>query len=625
MKGGITSGAVYPLVIAKIAAAYDFKNVGGTSVGAVAAAATAAAEHRRQTDAANPLAGLAELAGLPEKLGGKERGEPRLAGFFRADPATRRTYGVVRGLLTGAKVGAAMRFAVSTWRVLVPAAAVIAVALVLASLGKIAWASAVPTALAVFLLAVPAAAVHFLQQVLRALPRNNFGFCRLGPVRKRGGAFDDEDQRPLTVWVHRLLRRVAFGESSDGPPLLFRDLWGLEQADDPADPRKDADWDLDRRRVNLELMTTDLTRGRAIRLPVPTSRELPGDPVDNGDLVFEKDELAPYFPQTVMDHLCHGTRRLPQAEEALFRQANDGEGEFYRLPLGRDLPVVVAVRMSLSFPILISTLPLWRLGLADDPRGGEPTSVAQRILLTDGGATSNFPVHFFDAALPRRPTFAVNLVGTIETRKYEKPGDYVVPPADRVGWDSAREVDSMGDFAVALKDAAQNWRDNAQAALPGYKERMFGLALGAGEGGLNLGMKASLLRRLGDRGAAAGDAVTAAFPTSGSTPDLHGTWNVHRFQRFRIAMALLDGFLRAYKRGYDDAKPPNVTATYESLVANAGTDPPYGFPEPDLRTLSQETVSALVAIVGLLAGPPETYLSKGVQQPLPSLRIGPRS
>ena len=64
MKGGITSGIVYPPVVLKLAAkdpnplsdphrpegrSYRFRNIGGTSAGAIAAAVTAAAEYGRET------------------------------------------------------------------------------------------------------------------------------------------------------------------------------------------------------------------------------------------------------------------------------------------------------------------------------------------------------------------------------------------------------------------------------------------------------------------------------------------------------------------------------------------------------------------------------------------------
>src|SRR5919199_6613284 len=64
MKGGITSGIVYPLAICELARAYRFKNLGGTSAGAMAAAATAAAEFGRDRGGGS----FAQLAGLPAWL-----------------------------------------------------------------------------------------------------------------------------------------------------------------------------------------------------------------------------------------------------------------------------------------------------------------------------------------------------------------------------------------------------------------------------------------------------------------------------------------------------------------------------------------------------------------------------
>lgn len=47
MKGGITSGIVYPYAILEIAKANRFRSIGGSSAGAIAAAFTAAAEYAR--------------------------------------------------------------------------------------------------------------------------------------------------------------------------------------------------------------------------------------------------------------------------------------------------------------------------------------------------------------------------------------------------------------------------------------------------------------------------------------------------------------------------------------------------------------------------------------------------
>src|ERR1700755_3529738 len=47
MKGGITSGVVYPLALTELAKQFRFSQVGGTSAGAIAASAAAAAEYGR--------------------------------------------------------------------------------------------------------------------------------------------------------------------------------------------------------------------------------------------------------------------------------------------------------------------------------------------------------------------------------------------------------------------------------------------------------------------------------------------------------------------------------------------------------------------------------------------------
>src|SRR4051794_6806656 len=47
MKGGITSGVVYPEAFVRLSRKYRFKSIGGASAGAIGAALGAAAEHNR--------------------------------------------------------------------------------------------------------------------------------------------------------------------------------------------------------------------------------------------------------------------------------------------------------------------------------------------------------------------------------------------------------------------------------------------------------------------------------------------------------------------------------------------------------------------------------------------------
>src|SRR4051812_28063519 len=104
MKGGITSGVVYPGAIAELARAYRFRAIGGTSGGAIAAALLAAAEHRRVNG--GDASGFEELAALPAALGDDEgTGELKLLRLFQPDAATRGVFQVVKAFLKHGPVG----------------------------------------------------------------------------------------------------------------------------------------------------------------------------------------------------------------------------------------------------------------------------------------------------------------------------------------------------------------------------------------------------------------------------------------------------------------------------------------------------------------------------------------
>src|SRR3954470_22815659 len=99
MKGGITSGVVYPKLIAELATRYVFKNIGGTSAGAIAAAACAAAEYRRQ--ASGDASGFTALSALPQQLG-QASGRPArsmLFHLFQPAPAVAKHFAVLVSML----------------------------------------------------------------------------------------------------------------------------------------------------------------------------------------------------------------------------------------------------------------------------------------------------------------------------------------------------------------------------------------------------------------------------------------------------------------------------------------------------------------------------------------------
>ena len=78
MKGGITSGIVYPLAACELARQYRFRSIGGSSAGAIGAVMVAAAEHGRDSG------GFRRLAEIPTKLG------PHLGDLFTPGRAPRR-------------------------------------------------------------------------------------------------------------------------------------------------------------------------------------------------------------------------------------------------------------------------------------------------------------------------------------------------------------------------------------------------------------------------------------------------------------------------------------------------------------------------------------------------------
>jgi hypothetical protein len=169
--------------------------------------------------------------------------------------------------------------------------------------------------------------------------------------------------------------------------------------------------DPDHRLVNLELMTTDLTRQRPFRFPLDATDD--DDPEQLWVCVQELREAeSPMFPESILQTLERTESRTVQGRT------------LHKLPQPWDLPVIFAVRISMSLPALFQAIRLYRirkslpiqddLGRTIEDRGRpltllSPQDSAQELWFSDGGITSNFPVHFFENPLPRWPTFSLNL------------------------------------------------------------------------------------------------------------------------------------------------------------------------------------------------------------------------
>src|SRR5436309_9019499 len=91
MKGGITSGVVYPEGVRVLSEKYRFKSIGGTSAGAIAAALAAAAEHgRRPGQNGTAFDGFSRL---PSWMGATNSSDlSNLASLFKAHASTKKVF-----------------------------------------------------------------------------------------------------------------------------------------------------------------------------------------------------------------------------------------------------------------------------------------------------------------------------------------------------------------------------------------------------------------------------------------------------------------------------------------------------------------------------------------------------
>src|SRR5262249_7435710 len=187
----------------------------------------------------------------------------------------------------------------------------------------------------------------------------------------------------------------------------------------------------------------------------------------------------------------------------------------------------------------------------------------RRCIFSDGGISSNFPIHFFDRFLPTRPTFGISLGEYSPLRcKSEKPEDRVyMPHAARAG--SILPIDSIDSFVgfvSGILDSARQWQDNLQSVLSGYQERTAHIALTNTEGGLNLNMPLPVINELAGLGRLAGDCMLNF--------DLHE----HQWRRFLVAYARLEESLEhmneAYSKGFEqflETYPPNTKSYKPNL------------------------------------------------------------
>jgi predicted acylesterase/phospholipase RssA len=545
MKGGVTSGVVYPKAIARLATRFQFKNIGGTSAGAIAAAVAAAAEFRRKKT--GEAAGFDEMAHLPDWLGASPAcsKNSNLFHLFQPVRATEKIFKVLTSAL-GDDPGLTAFYKLLTTSVrCYPKHAGFGAAIMLLS-QLVIRGSTLPFHIGNVLLGlfsigagtVLGSAFGLLREFVCELPRNRFGICSGMPRRKGSGS--GEQPVSLTPWLHGLINRVA-GRREGDQPLTFGDLWEAGEVQGVIGARA----------INLEMMTTNLTHQRPYRLPFRFDTELS----ENQLFYFRQREFRRLFPSVVVDWMLAHPRDCGSNPKRIARRKLMAKSDFFPMPDGRDLPVVVATRMSLSFPVLLSAIPLH----AFDYRLGHKAPRPEKCWFSDGGLCCNFPIHFFDSALPRRPTLSMDL----EYVPKDTPPEALKPTMPKQNsqklheqWARFEYVESRRNgrqftrktplwqlvgFAVAIIDTMRVWNDATQSRLPGYRDRIVTIPLKQDEGGLNLNMPSDRIEALSARGVDAAELLLAHFDVPSREAVM--TWENHRWVRLRTFFASLEKLL----------------------------------------------------------------------------------
>ena len=213
-------------------------------------------------------------------------------------------------------------------------------------------------------------------------------------------------------------------------------------------------------------------------------------------------------------------------------------------------------RMSLSFPFLLQAVPLYRRYT----NASEKVSW-ERCLFSDGGISSNLPVHFFDAWLPRRPTFAISLGRFQKDRHTRADGTeerIVFEPGKRHRRHiQARDISSIAGFILSIVDAAKDWQDSLQGQIPGMQERVVTVRLASNEGGSNLAMPEKVITNLKKYGVMAAKSLLDGFD-----------FDEHRYRRALCLLSELENILPTTADAIRTHRAEPDAKTFEELARN---------------------------------------------------------
>ena len=617
MKGGITSGVIYPRVVCELAKSYRLRSVGGSSAGAIAAAGAAAAELGRTAGGFELLEVLPHDITAASPAGGST--------LFRLFQPTKQAYPLYRAFTAGmGKSAPALRtvFAVLTafwlWCLAGAAPGIVLLAICALGSGPARFAGVVAgLTVALFggVLGIAAGVVKTLAGV------SGFGLCTGMPGAGGKGA------DALTPWLHERFQSMA--GRAGGKVLTFGDLAAG--------------------RIELRTMTTNLTRSQPMPMPWATQ-----------EYFFEPADMRQLFPEDVVRWMEeHPPIAGPDGNDLSPSEVRKRDllraqaGSKRPWPAPDDVPVVVATRMSLSFPVLITAVPLYAVNynlaanraaraVADDWLTANPDRPAAEGAalqearptfdvnwFSDGGICANLPVQFFDAPLPTRPTFAVDLepFPPDRTKSSNEAENCYLPIANNAGqlrpWTtlSSSGIGALGAFLNQIVNTASGWVDAAQLVMPGYRDRVVTIYHDNQEGGMNLAMPAEIVTGLANRGDAAAAKLVEKFAGTPEDKQPAWGWNNQRWIRFRTATAGLNAWVTKFQDNYK-AAVPKATPYADLAGMNASAPlPSYPFSRVADRNTVNDVTAHLLAMAATWGT--ENALSDNAPRPQPQLRLVP--
>ncbi|WP_332876142.1 hypothetical protein [Massilia sp. S19_KUP03_FR1] len=554
MKGGISSGIVYPKAVALLARRYRFRSIGGTSAGAMAAALTAAAELNRRQN--HTLAGFDMLSALPEDLQGIPGSKhSALLELFQAQTRTRRLFSVLLWALnregTGRRIGASLvGLVLQYWPATVASLALAGL------IGHcVEWVAGILTLLLALLSTI---GIWVYVDLVCGMVKNGFGLCSGMPAGTGKPA--------LTPWLHEQIQRIAGLKPGDAP-LTFGQLWSADGfppawLEIPPPPMT--------RSIDLQVFSTNLGLGRPCILPL-SSNDPPDGPARER-LYFNAAELAHYLPEEVLNFLTitgAAYQPTPGAERIDPLEADALRLGLRELPKPKEFPVLLAARMSLSFPFLLSAIPLWSI----ERKTGMARGAFRRCWFSDGGISSNFPIHLFDSLLPMWPTFGINL------EDYDQDTGNETPPPPHLQereeqWQNFDEQSSgrsrLGGFLVSIVHAMQNWNDNVLAHMPGVRDRIVQVPLMSDEGGLNLDMPREKMNRVSKRGQKAAACILQHFDAADPRKSPAPGWDAQRLVRLAVLLQAIEARIPGLAQALDPLLP--YVTDYITLINRAEPD-----------------------------------------------------